>query len=176
MASSTLDPDAGTGPGAVVPPGHDVGSLGPSDLSDTGSDSLGPSGYDRSIRESDGDSVGTGVDPSPLESNVDDPGEDIGFDRIVDASEAGLGGGLDQAEEALAGVTDEDLDPVDEAGASLDPDAGPPRGRDDTPLTELESPGRLGGWGRPPGADRVDPEDGTAPDATGPGAGEDDLS
>ena len=34
---------------------------------------------------------------------------DIGFDRVVNASEAGLGGGLDQAEEAQLGVTDEEL-------------------------------------------------------------------
>jgi hypothetical protein len=34
---------------------------------------------------------------------------DIGFDRVVQADEAGLGGGLDQAEEAQLGVTDEEL-------------------------------------------------------------------
>jgi len=36
-------------------------------------------------------------------------GGDTGFDRIVGADEAGLGGGLDQAEEAQLGVTDEEL-------------------------------------------------------------------
>lgn len=36
-------------------------------------------------------------------------GGDIGFDRIVGPEEAGLGGGLDQAEEARLGVTDEEL-------------------------------------------------------------------
>jgi hypothetical protein len=36
-------------------------------------------------------------------------GGDIGFDRVVGADEAGLGGGLDQAEEARLGVTDEEL-------------------------------------------------------------------
>jgi hypothetical protein len=34
---------------------------------------------------------------------------DIGFDRIVSGPEAGLGGGLDQAEEAQLGVTDEEI-------------------------------------------------------------------
>jgi hypothetical protein len=126
-AASTLDPDALPGGGAARPPGHDTGSLGPSDLSDTGSDSVGPTGYDRSILEADGaDSVGTGVDPSPAEAN-DGDASDIGFDRVVGAAEAGLGGGLDQAEEANLGVTDEALDPVDEAGAALDPIAGEPR-------------------------------------------------
>lgn len=36
-------------------------------------------------------------------------GGDTGFDRIVGPDEAGLGGGLDQAEEARLGVTDEEL-------------------------------------------------------------------
>jgi hypothetical protein len=36
-------------------------------------------------------------------------GGDIGFDRVVGPDEAGLGGGLDQAEEAQLGVTDEEL-------------------------------------------------------------------
>ena len=36
-------------------------------------------------------------------------GTDIGFDRVVGADEAGLGGGLDQAEEAQLGITDEEL-------------------------------------------------------------------
>jgi hypothetical protein len=36
-------------------------------------------------------------------------GGDTGFDRVVGPDEAGLGGGLDQAEEARLGVTDEEL-------------------------------------------------------------------
>ena len=36
-------------------------------------------------------------------------GGDTGFDRVIEADEAGLGGGLDQAEEARLGVTDEEL-------------------------------------------------------------------
>jgi hypothetical protein len=41
------------------------------------------------------------------EANLE-PG-DVGFDRVVGAEEAGLGDGLDQAEEAQLGVTDEEL-------------------------------------------------------------------
>lgn len=37
-------------------------------------------------------------------------GGDIGFDRVVGADEAGLGSGLDQAEEAQLGVTDEEIE------------------------------------------------------------------
>ena len=121
---STLDPDAIGRSGARGPRGHDTDALGPSDLSDSGSDGRGPSGYDRAILESDGDSVGTGVDPSPAERNAPDAA-DVGADRVVGAGEAGLGGGLDQAEEAIYGVTDEALDPVDEAGAALDPVGDP---------------------------------------------------
>ena len=36
-------------------------------------------------------------------------GADVGFDRVVTSEEAGLGGGLDQAEEAQLGITDEEL-------------------------------------------------------------------
>ncbi len=36
-------------------------------------------------------------------------GADIAPDRIVSPEEAGLGGGLDQAEEAQLGITDEEL-------------------------------------------------------------------
>lgn len=35
--------------------------------------------------------------------------EELGVDSIVDAGDAGLGGGLDQQEEALLGVTDEEI-------------------------------------------------------------------
>jgi hypothetical protein len=37
-------------------------------------------------------------------------GGDIGFDRVVGPDEAGLGRGLDQAEEAQLGVTDEEIE------------------------------------------------------------------
>jgi hypothetical protein len=37
-------------------------------------------------------------------------GGDTGFDRVIEADEAGLGRGLDQAEEARLGVTDEELE------------------------------------------------------------------
>jgi hypothetical protein len=36
-------------------------------------------------------------------------GADIDTDRIVGPEDAGLGGGLDQAEEARAGITDEEI-------------------------------------------------------------------
>ncbi|RPH45281.1 MAG: hypothetical protein EHM87_07110 [Burkholderiales bacterium] len=116
-ASSTLDPDAGDGPGTIRPPGHDTGALGPSDLSDTGSDSVGPGGFDPEILASDTDSVGTGVTPSPARRHGGAEAVDVGFDRVVGPDEAGLGDGLDQAEEARYGVTDEARD-----AASDDPD------------------------------------------------------
>jgi hypothetical protein len=79
MAGSTLDPDK---PGQrrrrrKTLKGHDARALGPGDSSDSGSDV-----------------VGQAADP---EVRAD---ADIGTDRVVGPAEAGLGGGLDQAEDA----------------------------------------------------------------------------
>ena len=131
-----------------LPKGHDTRSLGPSDSSDSGSDMAGPGlidddalAFDRGTNEDpeagrddiadsgasigddgmDGDSdrFGTGErraagkEPSiPVDS-------DLGADRIVGAEEAGLGAGLDQAEEGRLGVTDEELRQA--AGDDVDP-------------------------------------------------------
>jgi hypothetical protein len=84
--------------------GHDVRSTGPSDSSDGGSDTIGLGrGDDTSDRNGTGergsvdDDIGTG------------DGADISADRIVESKYAGLGGGLDQAEEAQLGITDEEI-------------------------------------------------------------------
>jgi hypothetical protein len=137
--SSTLDPENLVPSGNQVPvKGHDVRSLGPSDSSDSGSDMAGPGlvnddvlNLDRGTnadvetgsynRVDDGSSVGdlgmsdnsdrygtgervtAGKDPrAPTNADIDS-------DRIVGPAEAGLGGGLDQAEEARLGLTDEEL-------------------------------------------------------------------
>jgi hypothetical protein len=83
--------------------GHDIRSLGPSDSSDTGADMVGIEGLD-----STSDRQGTGERQSV---DTDLPGEDLDLrpNRVVRAQEAGLGGGLDQAEEAQLGITDEEL-------------------------------------------------------------------
>jgi hypothetical protein len=110
--------------------GHDVRSLGPSDSSDTGSDLAGPGlidddllGLDRGTNE---DSEGGKLDVADAGASIGDlgmddtsdregtgermgagkeqhirPGADIDTDRIVGSEEAGLGAGLDEAEEAL---------------------------------------------------------------------------
>ena len=79
-SSSTLDPDNIPSHGKRKNlKGHGVGSLGPGDTSDSGSDVIG-----RAQDESAGEPE---------------------LDRVVDEKEAGLGGGLDQAEEARAGKT-----------------------------------------------------------------------
>jgi hypothetical protein len=148
-AGSTLDPDAVPGSARVRPPGHDTGSLGPSDLSDRGSDGVGPTGDDATILAEDGDSVGSGVDPSPAQADDGDAGADIGFDRVVGAVEAGLDGGLHQAEEARHGVTDEERDPVDAVGAARDPVGG-------------RSPSPRGAWAD---VERVQASDDDADDA-----------
>ena len=79
--------------------------LGPSDSSDTGADMMGLGGEDdTSDREGTGERASVEDGADSLES------ADIEPDRVVEANQAGLGGGLDQAEEAQLGVTDEELD------------------------------------------------------------------
>lgn len=101
---STLDPDNFPlgNRGQRKPTGHDIGSLGPSDSSDSGSDLVGvrPDSDDMSLDR------GAGEDSDAGHTN------DIDTDRVVSASEAGLGGGLDQAEEARFGVRDDDKSPA----------------------------------------------------------------
>lgn len=85
--------------------GHDVRSLGPSDSSDTGADMVGLGGLDgTSDRNGTGERATVELDP-----DLEDTAE-FSVDDIVDAEAAGLGGGLDQAEEAQLGVTDEDIE------------------------------------------------------------------
>ena len=122
-----------------LPKGHDTRSLGPSDSSDSGSDMAGPGlldddllGLDRGTNE-DSEAghrnvadAGPSVGDLEMNDNTDSAGTgehltagkdpdirvnaDRDADRVVDAGEAGLGGGLDQAEEAQLGVTDEELE------------------------------------------------------------------
>jgi hypothetical protein len=91
--------------------GHDIASLGPSDSSDTGADMMGLRGLD-----STSDRQGTGERLDVEDVSADDANGDLVLDRVVTSREAGLGGGLDQAEEAQLGITDEEI------AAELDPD------------------------------------------------------
>lgn len=80
--------------------------LGPSDSSDTGADMMGLGGEDDTS-----DRQGTGERASVEDETGAAPeGADIEPDRVVEANQAGLGGGLDQAEEAQLGITDEEID------------------------------------------------------------------
>ena len=121
--------------------GRDLRSLGPSDSSDTGADLLGPGlidddllGLDRGTNEDseagrlDTADAGASVGDLGLDDTSDrygtgehlaagkEPnvriGADIAPDRIVGPEEAGLGGGLDQAEEARLGITDEEIEEI----------------------------------------------------------------
>ena len=101
-----LDPDKVSNLDRELPPeGSDLPSPGPSDSSDSGSDVVGANfGGDENS-----DRAGTGERGAASEDADIREGGDIAPDRIVGPEEAGLGGGLDQAEEALLGVTDEEL-------------------------------------------------------------------
>lgn len=135
MAASTLDLDLEGK--QVLGKGHGTDALGPSDTTDSGSDLQGAGGGAAHVPgaitpsgravgdadlDSDTDANGTGERATAgRDSDVPDSG-DIGFDRVVSAGDAGLGGGLDQAEEAWAGRLDEDADlrGVDEVIAEQD--------------------------------------------------------
>ena len=139
MAGSTLDPDnIPARRGRKTVKGTDVKSLGPSDTSDSGSDMAGPGQVDDDVlpldrgtnEDPEGGTVGkieagASVGDREMDDNSDAAGTgehltagkeprgrvnaDRDTDRIVNDEEAGLGGGLDQAEEARLGKTDEQL-------------------------------------------------------------------
>src|SRR3954470_14094279 len=83
--------------------GHDTKTLGPSDTSDSGSD-VNPG----EPAGSDSDRPGTG-ERENVEGEQGRTDADRRTDRVVGANEAGLGKGLDEAEEARRGTTDEEL-------------------------------------------------------------------
>jgi hypothetical protein len=76
--------------------------IGPSDTSDTIADRPGEPDLDTDAAYT-GERTTAGVDPHG-ELNVE-----YGVDRVVDQEEAGLGEGLDEAEEAQLGITDEEI-------------------------------------------------------------------
>ena len=91
--------------GNEVSKGHGIRTLGPSDSSDTGADMMGIGGVDNtSDRNGTGERASVEADPDV------DAGIDLATDAVVGAEGAGLGGGLDQAEEAQLGITDEEIE------------------------------------------------------------------
>jgi hypothetical protein len=94
--TSTLDPENffPTGRQRKTQKGHDVRALGPSDSSDTGADMVGQGPLDdTSDRNHTGERMGAGNERVRAD-------HDIGTDRVVGPEDAGLGDGLDEAEEA----------------------------------------------------------------------------
>ena len=76
--------------------------IGPSDTTDTF--------YDTPEGVTDSDNGGTGErGPASERSARSENRNETSPDRVVESQEAGLGGGLDEAEEARLGVTDEEL-------------------------------------------------------------------
>ena len=103
---------------AEVPKGHDIRSLGPSDSSDTGADMVGVEG----ALDSTTDRHGTGERATVGSEFEVNTGADIKADRVVESDEAGLGGGLDQAEEAQLGITDEEIESFVRSELGLEPE------------------------------------------------------
>ena len=130
MSDSTLDPDnIPARRGRKTMKGTDVKSLGPSDTSDSGSDMAGPGQVDDDVLPLDRGTTedpeagtvgkieaGASVGDREMDENSDAEGTgehltagkeprvrvnaDRDTDRIVPGKDAGLGGGLDEAEDA----------------------------------------------------------------------------
>ena len=111
------DLDDLVGNAVEVPKGHDIASLGPSDSSDTGADMVGIPG----TMDSTSDRQGTGERATVGTEFEVHTGADITADRVVDSGEVGLGGGLDQAEEAQLGITDEEIEALVRLELGLEP-------------------------------------------------------
>lgn len=88
--------------------------IGPSDSSD--------SFADRPNESTDTDAGGTGERSTAGRDPQSEVHDERSTDRVVDSREAGLGGGLDQAEEGRLGITDEEIEKLDR---TLKPPAGP---------------------------------------------------
>jgi hypothetical protein len=104
--------------GNAIPKGRDIRSLGPSDSSDTGADMIGSG----APLDSTSDRHGTGERASAEDESDAESDADVAADRIITADDAGLGGGLDQAEEAQLGVTDEEIEAAVRERLNLDRD------------------------------------------------------
>jgi len=102
------DNELGRGKRAPLPAhaGREAPAIGPSDSSDSGSDLIGTG----LASDDASDRHGTGQRASVDEDIDAEPDTDLLPDRVVNADEAGLGGGLDQAEEAQLGTTDEEIE------------------------------------------------------------------
>jgi hypothetical protein len=95
--------------GHELPNGRDLQATGPSDSSDAGSDVAGlVRGDDTTDRSGTGERMSADDDDELLDA------ADISADRIVEARQAGLGAGLDQAEEAQLGITDEEIEELED--------------------------------------------------------------
>ncbi|HYD94775.1 MAG TPA: hypothetical protein VEC01_05575 [Noviherbaspirillum sp.] len=140
MASSTLDPDNIPEPDRKLGSGHGTSALGPSDISDTGSDVQGAR---RWAQEADiGLDKGTSEDPDsgPRDRSAGPDIGDAGLDSDTDAVGTGEHGtaGRDSDIEMGADI-DVDridyIDPADDPNLDLAPDPDdadmpPPRGND----------------------------------------------
>ena len=96
--------------------------IGPSDSSD--------SFADRPNESTDSDAGGTGERVTVGRAPNSELHDERAPDRVVGSRDAGLGGGLDQAEEGRLGVTDEELeDAARKATGGVADQAGEKKGR-----------------------------------------------
>lgn len=151
MADSTLDytgeEPAGTGKG------HGVGSLGPSDTSDSGSDIVGAPG----LRDDLDPGLGTGTTADPDGAGTDTAGPDIGDGNLSsDSDSSGTGerasAGRDPAQTSLDIGVDR-IVPADSDPRTTDPRDDVERFRDSGALADAGSMGDDDAMGDPRATD-----------------------
>jgi hypothetical protein len=121
MTTSSLDPEYTRTPDRSLGKGHGIGSLGPSDTSDSGSDVQGGTGLSHEV----GIGLDRGTTSDPDETSLD-AGPDVG-DANLDSDSDSAGSGERATagrDDARASGTDIDTDQVVQITPARDDDAG----------------------------------------------------
>lgn len=108
--ASTLDPDNFPGaPDRSLGKGHGIDSLGPSDLTDSGSDVVGGPGFAADLDDDQKLNLDTGTNEDP-EASLDSVGSDMGDPNLEGDSDFGGTGERAAAGRDIAGRDGRDID------------------------------------------------------------------
>ena len=108
--ASTLDPDNFPGaPDRSLGKGHGIDSLGPSDVTDTGSDVVGGPGFAADLDDDQQLHLGTGTNEDP-DASLDNAGADMGDPYLDSDSDFGGTGERAAAGREAAGADGQDID------------------------------------------------------------------
>lgn len=108
--ASTLDPDNFPGaPDRSLGKGHGIDSLGPSDVTDSGSDVVGGPGFAADLDDDQKLNLGTGTNEDP-EASLDSAGSDMGDPNLESDSDYGGTGERAAAGRDIVGKDGRDID------------------------------------------------------------------